>query len=414
MSITPFSGLIDNIRNNFVYMSTSGNDNNTGEEDSPVKTLKRALEIASEFGRGVYVKFGQYDVSEGFDSGLSAINCAYRTYNRKSNVIPDDLKDFVFYDNVPIMGELVEILDLTGYTISAVRDTSNSYTTITFSPSPNWAIDQFKGKIFQRYPVNIKNALARIISNTANTITINLPATTSMIVNPKIYDCPTFILPSSKDFYISLDYSVYYINFNATRDINIGSPYYNSFNTQFKCCYFYSGNSNIYRMYHNSKYWCFACMFDKIRIGHCAFGGNRQYAIATHWFSAVLNSTTESAFVDIDNVVYCSAWNCNDFFQTGRIYSPTHRYNITNAGGSGNTGAFINTHYSGETKNTNSEILINTWTTLGNPFTINCRDIIVENGYKISLDTIPYNFSSRQKIVKLIDNDIGARIWIKG
>ncbi len=86
-----------------------------------------------------------------------------------------------------ITGELTELLDLSGYTMTGVKDASISYAVITFSPDPGWTTDQWTGKIISYLSFTGKIYYYRIISNTNNTITVNSPFTSGY---QKIYSCP--------------------------------------------------------------------------------------------------------------------------------------------------------------------------------------------------------------------------------
>ena len=415
MSITPFKALINNTRDNYVYMSPDGNDSNTGEADSPVKSLKRALEIASEYGRSVWVKPGTYDISDGFDPSLTFLDLSITTIKRKMW----DKNENINFDVKPaIVGELTQELDLSSYTITVTRDASGSYSVLSFSPDPGWTDNQWQGKIIST-TTSTKTYYYRVISNTHNTLTINKGLTS--INTPKLYSAPVFIMPpNTKYMYIDVDYTWSYIDFNCTNQIPTMGLGYNRIQPIFNVCYFYVNNGGPIGagLYHSSAYYASNCLFRNIRVGQ-ASAINRHNVVATHVFSAVIADipgSIEAAFYDIENVGYCSAWNCKDFFQTSYVYNSINRYFIRNAGGSGNTGAFINTHTPYVKNNCVSILLEKVVYVSGvNPYTINVRDIIVEDGYKISLDAIPiHTFTNRAKIIKLIENDIGAKIYMSG
>jgi len=407
MSITPFKALINNTRDNYVYMSTTGDDSNTGEADSPVKSLKRALEIASVNGRGVFVKNGTYNLGDGF--GTDPSNRYYYYFSSAGKLYQadqwgnTDLLKSAFCHETPILGEFVPYRELSNpdYTFTKTNDNSNSYFTIQVSPNPNFGIDELKGKslIINGYN-NLPDYCYRIIKNTADTIyAISWLSGTPTKIS--IYDCPTLQIPSGKTAYFNLfGFEMCNLNFEI-----IGNFY--AYGTTFNDCYFFaSTQKTIYAYESNNKVksYFLQCLFNNIGIKASSYWGNgRLYRCAFRGAS--------SAMINISYAINCSAWECGDFYQ---LDTPDTLEKIIfgGAGGQDNTGNFININTSGY-KNSNAEIILRS-SSYYNLFTINIKDIQFANGYKTSLDTIPYQLLARQQVVKLVENEDGLKIWISG
>ena len=408
---TLFRGLINNIRSDYVYMSPDGDDSNTGEVDSPVKSLKRALEIASVNGRGVFVKSGTYDLTQGFDSlDPSITNFYYSNFGGKpyqANMWGNkDLQKSAFYIKSPILGEFTLYREFsTGYTFAKVSDMASlSYTTIQVSPSPNFDVDELKGKILL---INNDDSVGysspayyyRIIKNTADTI--YLTGTCGAVSSIRIYDCPTLRIPSGKNInFSSLGFSLIGLNFEVIGNFSIYG------NTDLYSCHFFASTPKY--IYHSEA----NNIIPNLR--HCLF--DSVYANGIYTQNALLYRCAfrgiSPAIKNITNVTSCSAWECGDFYQldSGTFIG---KIRITCAGGQDNTGNFININTSGGYKSSNAEILLQGSTTT-NAFPINIKDIQFANGYKISLDTIPYQLLARQQVVKLVENEDGLKIWISG
>jgi len=417
MPITPFKALINNTRDNYVYMSTTGDDNNTGEADSPVKTLKRALEIASVNGRGVFVKSGTYDLTQGFDGLIqttSLFNYSYFASGKpyQGNIEGNSsLLKSAFYSQPPILGEftLYRELSANDYTITRTIDNSYSHMTFQISPTPNFATDELKGKILI---VNYTNNIGydnysyyyRIIKNTGDTIYATGTAGGSGVLPGRIlsiYDCPTLQIPSGKTIYFSLlGYSLIGLNFE------VNGNFYIYGDTNFHTCYFFAPITKYILLY---------SLQGKIMplLSHCLF--NNVYAQGIGESNAYIYRSAfrgmPVAIKNISKVSSCSAWECGDFYQLdyGNFLD---KVNIQYAGGQDNTGNFININTSGY-KSSNAEIVIQN-SIYGNRFTIDVRDIQFANGYKTSLDTIPYQLLARKQAIKLVENEDGLKIWVSG
>ena len=409
MSITPFRGLINNTRDNYVYMSTTGDDNNIGEADSPVKSLKRALEIASVNGRGVFVKSGTYNLGDGF--GTDPSNTYYDYYfsgagkpyqgDQWGNT---DLLKSAFYYKTPILGEFVLYRELSNpnYTFTKTNDNSNSYFTIQVSPNPNFGIDELKGKslIVNGYN-NLPAYCYRIIKNTADTIYAVSWLGGGTPTKISIYNCPTLQIPSGKTAWFDLfGFVMCNLNFEI-----IGNFY--AYGTEFNDCYFFASTQKTiyaYESYNKVKSYFSQCLFNNIGIkASSSWGSGRLYRCAFRGAS--------SAMINISYAMNCSAWECGDFYQLDDgIF--TDKILILFAGGQDNTGNFININTSGY-KSSNAEILLR-GSSSTNDFTINIKDIQFANGYKISLDAIPYQLFARKQATKLVENEDGLKIWISG
>jgi hypothetical protein len=407
MSITPFRGLINNTRDNYVYMSTTGDDNNTGEADSPVKSLKRALEIASVNGRGVFVKSGTYNLGDGFGTDPSNrynyyFSSAGKLYQADQWGNTDLLKSAFCYET-PILGEFTLYREFsTGYTFASVADASLSYSTVQISPSPNFGIDELKGKslIINGYN-NLPEYCYKIIKNTADTIYFTSICGT--INKISIYDCPTFQLPSGKYAYlVLLGFAMQNLNFEIAGNYN-----FNVYGSKFYSCYFSASAQKIISVYENSgvKSYFSQCLFSNITLG----GGLSSGGDAELYRCAFRG--TSPAIYNIGKVTQCSAWECGDFYQLNTTYT-LGRVNIFYAGGQDNTGNFININTSGY-KSSNAEIILR-GSSSANRFTINAKDIQFANGYKTSLDAIPYQLLTRKQAIKLVENEDGLKIWISG
>ena len=414
MSITPFKALINNTRDNYVYMSTTGDDSNTGEADSPVKSLKRALEIASVNGRGVFVKNGTYNLGDGFGTDPSNRYCYYFSSAGKLYQADQwgntDLLKSAFCHETPILGEFVPYRELSNpdYTFTKTNDNSNSYFTIQVSPNPNFGIDELKGKIL--LVNNSDNAgydssifYYRIIKNTADTIYLT-SIVSGAVSNIKIYDCPTLQIPSGKTInFNSLRFSFIGLNFGV---IGSSSVYGN---TDFHSCHFFASTPKYITFGSNSNGnkvvpYLTNCLFNNIYAnGYPSYGSAYLSRCAFRGISPAMKN--------INYVMSCSAWECGDFYQLdyGNFLDIV---NIQYAGGRDNTGNFININTSGY-KSSNAEIAIQN-SIYGDRFTIDVRDIQFANGYKTSLDTIPYQLLARNQVVKLVENEDGLRIWISG
>jgi hypothetical protein len=399
-------------------MSTTGDDNNTGEADSPVKSLKRALEIASVNGRGVFVKSGTYDLTQGFDGLIQTTSLFSYSYfaggkpyqgNIEGN---SSLLKSALYLQPPILGEftLYRELSANDYTITRTIDNSYSYMTFQISPTPNFNTDELKGKILiVNYTSNIGydnyNYYYRIIKNTGDTIYATGTTGGSGVLPGRvisIYDCPTLQIPSGKTIYFSsLGYSLIGLNFEVNGNFFIYG------NISFYACHFLAPTTKYILMY---------SLQGKITplLVHCLF--NNVYAQGSGESNAYIYRNAfigvPVAIKNISKVSSCSAWGCGDFYQldSGTFLD---RVNIQYAGGRDNTGNFININTSGY-KSSNAEIAIQN-SIYGDRFTIDVRDIQFANGYKTSLDAIPYSLLvSRKQAVKLVENEDGLRIWISG
>ena len=405
---TLFRGLINNIRSDYVYMSTTGDDNNTGEADSPVKTLKRALEIASVNGRGVFVKNGTYNLGDGF--GTDPNNTYYSYYfsgagkpyqgDQWGNT---DLLKSAFYYKIPILGEFVPYRELSNpdYTFTKTNDNSLSYSTIQVSPNPNFGIDELRGKslIINGYN-NLPDYCYRIIKNTADTIyVVSIVGTISKI---SIYDCPTLQIPSGKTAQFGLfGFAMCNLKFEI-----IGN--FISYGTEFYDCYFFASTQKTISAYEDNnkiKSHFSQCFFDNVNTkGLLSWGSGKLYRCAFRGVS--------SAMINISYAMSCSAWECGDFYQldSGAF---ADKILIQRAGGQDNTGNFININTSGGYKSSNAEIILQGSTTT-NAFPINIKDIQFANGYKTSLDAIPYQLLTRKQAIKLVENEDGLKIWVSG
>lgn len=84
-----------------IYVSTSGNDNNSGEIGSPFKTLTRAREeVRKHNSAAVYIRGGRYLFTDTFELNEADSNTEYRAYNGEQ----------VFFDG----GITIDIDDVSG------------------------------------------------------------------------------------------------------------------------------------------------------------------------------------------------------------------------------------------------------------------------------------------------------------
>jgi len=250
MSITPFKALINNTRSDYVYMSTTGDDNNTGEADSPVKSLKRALEIASVNGRGVFVKSGTYDLQNDFnDTTLTTYyySSLGTSKTHQGKFYSDSDLESKLALKPPVIGELTLYnnykFSTPNYSFTKTIDPSYSYTSILIS-NVNFVVDELKGKVLvvNESSNNSPQHSYRIIKNTADTIYVT--GILSTITSLGIYDCPTIQIPSGKAVYFDmLKFAVCNLNFQIFGDLY----FFGDVNVY--GCYFFASTTKSLRMF---------------------------------------------------------------------------------------------------------------------------------------------------------------------
>jgi hypothetical protein len=158
-----------------LWVSTDGDDLNDGSFDAPLRTIRAALTIASVSSVPTEINMGPGDFSpDGLDDPQLV---------RSSGVIVGTEFDDLSAD----------------VTVSGYNSTTR---VITFSPSPGWSVNQWKGKLIQWQsgpsgPYASSLAASALISqNAADSVTVAYPA--SITSTPAVGDVMRIVEPATR------------------------------------------------------------------------------------------------------------------------------------------------------------------------------------------------------------------------